>query len=216
MPQWVIPGQYTAFENEQQAMDFCKVWGLLPQNATKQKVYKYKGQNMDVTCEIIGFADLVYAVIQMGEQLHNIHPSYLREMQNANYGKGKPEEGDSIDSESIVDEENVEEKKETAITLQEGKVSVEATVSGFALVPNPFSKTDDEVVIFEQVSFLNENETIVLESAWSSYSIALKKLELQAGDNLTFEAKLVAKKLNKHPVKYKINNAAKITKKNPQ
>jgi hypothetical protein len=230
MPQWVIPGQYTNFENEEQAVEFCKVWGLLPQKSTKQKEYRYKGQSMDVPCEIIGFADHVFAVIRIGEQLHNIHPSYLREMQTAQYGKGKlEEEGESMDAELPGDEEKTEEKKEkkekksvekpvkeAPITLQEGKTSIEAIVSEFATVPNPFSGTDDEVVIFEQVSFLNENEPIVLESAWSSLSIALKKLELQLGDKLSFEAKVVAKKLNKHAVKYKINNAAKIVKIDPQ
>jgi hypothetical protein len=79
-------------------------------------------------------------------------------------------------------------------------------------VPNPFSDTDDEVLIFEHASFTNGDETIVLDSAWSSFSNAFKKLEPQLGDKLTFEAKIVAKKLNKHPVKYKINNAAKIAK----
>jgi hypothetical protein len=250
MAQWVVPEQYTAFENEDEAVSFCKDWGLLPQKATKQKLYRYKGQNMDVPCEIVGYADLVFAVIQIGEQLHNIHPSYLREMQTGQYGKSKPEEGIEVIDGDVVDSELVdtdlvetewtdaevapdEEKlkiaevkkaekkekkiaekpaKEAPITLPEGKVSVEATVIEFASVPNPFSDTDDEVVIFEQVSFLADNETIALESAWSSHSNALKKLELQIGDKLAFEAKLVPKKLNKHPVKYKINNAAKISK----
>jgi hypothetical protein len=250
MAQWVVPEHYTAFENEDEAVSFCKDWGLLPQKATKQKLYRYKGQNMDVPCEIVGYADLVFAVIQIGEQLHNIHPSYLREMQTGQYGKGKPEEssevidGEVVDSELvdtnlvetewIKDEvshavekaESVEVKKtekkekkiaekpakEAPITLPEGKVTIEATVIEFASVPNPFSENDDEVVIFEQVSFDNNNETVALESAWSSHSNAFKKLELQIGDKLAFEAKLVPKKLSKHPVKYKINNAAKISK----
>jgi hypothetical protein len=250
MTQWVVPEHYTAFENEDQAISFCKDWGLLPQKATKQKLYRYKGQNMDVPCEIVGYADLVFAVIQIGEQLHNIHPSYLREMQTGQYGKSKPEEdvevieGDVVESE-LVDTNLVETEwtndegspavkkadkaevkktekkekkttekpaKEAPITLPEGKVNVEATVIEFASVPNPFSETDDEVIIFEQVSFLVNDETAALESAWSSHSNAFKKLELQIGDKLAFEAKLVPKKLSKHPVKYKINNAAKISK----
>jgi hypothetical protein len=249
MAQWVVPEHYTAFENEEEAISFCKDWGLLPQKATKQKLYRYKGQNMDVPCEIVGYADLVFAVIQIGEQLHNIHPSYLREMQSGQYGKSKPEDievldGQVVESELVdtnlaetdwtydegsaaakkaesVDVKKAEKKekktaekpvKEAAITLPEGKVSVEATVIEFASVPNPFSETDDEVIIFEQVSFLANDETIPLESAWSSHSNAFKKLELQIGDKLAFEAKLVPKKLSKHPVKYKINNAAKISK----
>jgi hypothetical protein len=247
MAQWVVPEHYTAFENEDEAISFCKDWGLLPQKAAKQKLYRYKGQNMDVPCEIVGYADLVFAVIQIGEQLHNIHPSYLREMQTGQYGKSKTDEvidGEIVDSE-LVDtnlvetdwtnnevstgvkkeasaevkktekkEKKITEKptKEAPITLPEGKVNIEAAVIEFASVPNPFSDKDDEVVIFDQVSFLSNNETVTLESAWSSHSNAFKKLELQIGDKLTFEAKLVPKKLNKQPVKYKINNAAKISK----
>jgi hypothetical protein len=240
MPQWVIPQEYTAFENEAQAVEFCKVWGLLPQKAAKPKTYRYKGQSMDVNCEIIGYADHVFAVIQIGDQLHNIHPSYLREMQTGQYGKGKPDDegdADTIATETVEDElsaaeVNVVEKKEkaevtkekkkaekppkeTPVTLPEGKVNFEAIVTEFASVPNPFSDTDDEVVIFEQASFTVGDETIVLESAWSSFNNAFKKIEPQLGDKLSFEAKIVAKKLNKHPVKYKINNAAKIAKVSP-
>lgn len=232
MPQWVKPEHYTAFKNEDEAMDFCKDWGLLPQKAAKQKEYRYKGQNMDVACEIVGYADLVFAVIQVGDQLHNIHPSYLREMQASQYGKGKPEEDGELlepELEALVLEEQVEIKKpraeekkekkpaekpakEAAISLPEGKLSFNATISQFASVPNPFSDTDDEVIIFEPASFSFENEVVVLESAWTSHGTGMKKLELEIGDQLTFEAKVVAKKLNKHPVKYKLNNAAKISK----
>jgi hypothetical protein len=236
MPHWVKPEKYTAFQNEDEAMDFCKDWGLLPQKATKQKEYRYKGQNMDVSCEIVGYADLVFAVIQIGDQLHNIHPSYLREMQTGQFGKGKPEEdGELLESEievlaldekvEIKKEKKAEEKKdkktvekpvkEAPITLPEGKLNFDATVSQFASVPNPFSDTDDEVIIFEPASFSYENEVVVLESAWTSHGTGMKKLELVIGDRLTFEAKVVAKKLNKHPVKYKLNNAGKIVKLDP-
>jgi hypothetical protein len=160
-------------------------------------------------------------------------------MQTAQFGKGKPEEDGELSESEAEMEEIVEVKqaavkkepkpddkkekkivekavKEAPVTLPEGKVNVEAIVIEFASVPNPFSDTDDEVIIFEQVSLLHDNETIALESAWSSHSNAMKKLELQIGDKLAFESKVVAKKLNKHPVKYKLNNAAKITKVTPE
>jgi hypothetical protein len=254
MPNWINPEPYSTFDDEEQAIAFCKSWGLLPVKATKQKTYRYKGQGMDTTCEVIGYANLVFAVIQVGEHIHSIHPSYLREMQTANFGKGKLEEGsESIDSvggvapeteaeadlaaiameeevpdpplgveledtvskkttKSEVNKEATKPQAAPTVELPEGKVSIEATVAEFAMVPNPFSDNDDEVVIFESVSFINADESVSLESAWSSYSNALKKVDLQVGDQITCEAKLVAKKLSKHPVKYKINNAAKITK----
>jgi hypothetical protein len=100
--------------------------------------------------------------------------------------------------------------KKEKIELPEGKVSLTATVQEFTTVPNHFSDTDDEVIIYEAVSITDP--AVELGTAWSSHSATIKKLELAVGDKITFEAKLVAKKLTKHPVPYKINNAAKIQK----
>jgi hypothetical protein len=106
----------------------------------------------------------------------------------------------------------VKAKKEKAqkIKLPEEKVKMTATVQEFTTVPNNFSDNDDEVVIYEAVSITEP--AIELGTAWSSHSNTLKKLELEVGDTITFEAKIVAKKLTKHPVPYKINNPGKIQK----
>ncbi|RAP78034.1 hypothetical protein [Paenibacillus montanisoli] len=103
-------------------------------------------------------------------------------------------------------------KKEKApkIELPEEKVKMIATVTEFTTVPNNFSDTDDEVVIYENVSV--EEPLLELGTAWSSHSATLKKLELAIGDTISFECKVVAKKLTKHPVPYKINNPSKIVK----
>lgn len=105
-----------------------------------------------------------------------------------------------------------EAKKGKAAKLQlpEDKVGMVATVKEFTTVPNPFSDSDDEVVIYEPVS-VREPE-IELGTAWSSYSATLKKAGLAVGDTIAFEAKVIAKKLTKHPVPYKINNPSKIQK----
>ncbi|MDF2657713.1 MAG: hypothetical protein K0Q94_504 [Paenibacillus sp.] len=100
--------------------------------------------------------------------------------------------------------------KKEKIQLPEEKVKMTATVMEFTTVPNHFSDTDDEVIIYEAVA-ITEPE-IELGSAWSSHSATLKKLDLAVGDVLTFEGKIVAKKLTKHPVPYKINNPAKLQK----
>ncbi|SFE74883.1 hypothetical protein SAMN04487969_10675 [Paenibacillus algorifonticola] len=124
---------------------------------------------------------------------------------------------DAADSASDPAEQTEEKpkskaKKEKApkLVLPEEKVKMIATVKEFTTVPNHFSDNDDEVVIYEAVS-ITEPETPVGE-AWSSHSATLKKQELEVGDIITFEAKIVAKKLTKHPVAYKINNPAKINK----
>jgi len=101
--------------------------------------------------------------------------------------------------------------KSKKIELPEEKVKMTATVKEFTTVPNHFSDTDDEVVIYEAATIL-EPEPIELGDAWSSYSATLKKLELDVGDAIAFEAKVIAKKLTKHPVPYKINNPSKLQK----
>jgi len=133
-------------------------------------------------------------------------------------------------SEAILDSEIVEEvhkepkaaapkektKKEKAPKLQlpEEKVKMVATVKDFTTVPNNFSDTDDEVVIYETVAI--QDPALEIGDAWSSHSATLKKMELEIGDVLHFEGKIVAKKLTKHPIPYKINNPAKLQKVKPE
>jgi hypothetical protein len=113
---------------------------------------------------------------------------------------------------SVEETPKVKAKKEKAqkVQLPEEKVKMIATVKEFTTVPNNFSDNDDEVVIYEAVSIIDPQTE--LGSAWSSHSNTLKKLELSIGDTITFEGKIVAKKLTKHPVPYKINNPGKIQK----
>ncbi|MBW5447681.1 hypothetical protein GE107_16630 [Cohnella sp. CFH 77786] len=100
--------------------------------------------------------------------------------------------------------------KTAKLQLPEDKVRMRATVKEFATVPNHFTETEDEVIVYEAV-WIEDPETEVGD-AWSSHSATLKKLELQIGDKIRFEGKIVAKKLTKHPVPYKINNPSKIQK----
>lgn len=232
----IEPNTYYAFENEAALIEKCKEWGLLSEKATKTKDFFYKGNGKNRACSIIGYVDNMSAVIQFdNKQLHCIHPSYLKEMQASTYGQKlsaaaeKPVEPEVIVLETLqeeappievakIKEAKVEEppkgkaKKEKAPKpqLPEEKVKMTATVKEFTTVPNHFSDDDDEVVIYEAVSIL-EPETEI-GTAWSSHSATIKKLELEIGDKITFEGKIVAKKLTKHPVPYKINNPGKIQK----
>ncbi|QUL53951.1 hypothetical protein KDC22_27000 [Paenibacillus tritici] len=99
-------------------------------------------------------------------------------------------------------------KKKAALQLPEDKLKVTAVVKEFTTVPNHFSDNDDEVIIYEGVTV--EGHDLAIEEVWSSHSATLKKLELKEGDTVSFEAKIVAKKLTQHPVKYKINNPSKM------
>lgn len=101
--------------------------------------------------------------------------------------------------------------KAAKIDLPEGKVKMTAVVKEFTTVPNHFADNDDEVIIYEAVAIL-EPDMLEVGEAWSSHSATIKKLDLEIGDTLTFDAKIIKKKLAKHPVPYKINNPSKIQK----
>ncbi|TNJ62476.1 hypothetical protein FE784_30380 [Paenibacillus hemerocallicola] len=143
----------------------------------------------------------------------------LEEASTPEEAKSEPATVDETESEAMNTEEvQVEEapkgktskKKADKLQLPEDKVKMTATVQEFTTVPNNFSDNDDEVIIYEAVSIADPE--IEVGVAWSSHSATLKKLELAVGDTITFEGKIVAKKLTKHPVPYKINNPAKIQK----
>lgn len=241
----IQPPTYNTFEDETEQLEQCKEWGLLSEKAAKTKAFFYKGNGMNLPCGIVGYVDKMTAVIEFdNKQLHCIHPSYLKEMQAANYsqrgaGAADATEAEVLELEALQEdapvaveanveataEASVEEvkkapkepkkekaKKEKApkLELPEDKVKMIATVKEFTTVPNNFSDTEDEVVIYEAVS-MTEPEMEIGE-AWSSHSATLKKLELEIGDKLSFECKIVAKKLSKHPIPYKINNPAKLQK----
>ncbi|MBD2868678.1 hypothetical protein [Paenibacillus arenilitoris] len=106
--------------------------------------------------------------------------------------------------------EKAKKEKAQKLQLPEEKVRMTATVKEFTTVPNNFSDTEDEVVIYEAAVI--EEPALEVGAAWSSHSATLKKLELDIGDTIAFECKIVAKKLTKHPVPYKINNPSKLQK----
>ncbi|MZQ82139.1 hypothetical protein GQF01_08300 [Paenibacillus sp. 5J-6] len=245
----IQPETYTSFEDEAEQLEQCKAWGLLSEKAAKTKAFYYKNNGMNLPCDIVGLVDQMTAVIAFdNKQLHCIHPSYLKEMQAANYSQRLTVASDetagteaaepetealvaAVDSISIADdsapadqeeaeakapktkqpkEKAAKKEKAPKLELPEDKVKMIATVQEFTTVPNNFSDNDDEVIIYEAVSITDP--AMEIGTAWSSHSNTLKKLELEVGDTVTFECKIVAKKLSKHPVPYKINNPAKMQK----
>jgi hypothetical protein len=248
----IEPGTYQAFENEEDQLNKCKDWGLLSEKAARTKAFTYKGNGVSLSCTIVGYIDDMTAVIALdNQQLHCIHPSYLKEMQAASFGQRNAaaasesaseqeepalETGTEIEAAAPTpapaapapapeltqstaaqaeEKPKAAPKKERAPKLQlpEEKVKMTATVAEFTTVPNHFADTDDEVVIYESVKLVDTDTDV--GSAWSSHSATLKKLELAVGDTLSFEAKIAAKKLTKHPVPYKINNPSKLVKLEP-
>ncbi|WP_282939922.1 hypothetical protein [Paenibacillus sp. RC67] len=237
----IEPTTYIAFEDEAAQIEKCKEWGLLSEKAAKTKAFFYKGNGMNMACSIIGYVDNMTAIIEFdNKQLHCIHPSYLKEMQAASYSQRltavteeaavpagaesvKPQEETALqtaNTEVITAEPKAEapkaaepskgKAKKQKLQLPEEKIKMTAIIKEFTTVPNHFSDNDDEVIIYEAVTIVDPETEV--GDAWSSHSATLKKLELEVGDKLTFEGKIVAKKLTKHPVPYKINNPAKLQK----
>ncbi|WP_434748457.1 hypothetical protein [Paenibacillus amylolyticus] len=124
-----------------------------------------------------------------------------------------PQSGASTDaiSEAKPKTKAAPKAKAVKIDLPDGKVKMSAVVKEFTTVPNHFSDNDDEVIIYEALT-ITEPEVIEVGEAWSSHSATMKKHELEVGDVLTFEAKIIKKKLTRNPVPYKINNPSKIQK----
>jgi len=120
-----------------------------------------------------------------------------------------PQDGTS--SEAKPKAKTASKAKSVKIDLPEGKVKMTAVVKEFTTVPNHFSDNDDEVIVYEGVA-ITEPDHVDIGEAWSSHSATMKKLELEVGDVLTFEAKIIKKKLTRNPVPYKINNPSKIQK----
>lgn len=241
----IEPSTYNAFDNEAEQIEKCKEWGLLSEKASKIKAFYYKRNNMSLPCSIIGYVDRMTAVIEFdNRQKHCIHPSYLKEMQAANFiQKLTTSAEESVEPEDLPLEQTeaaaaeipdapeppieieakadatkagqpkgkaAKKEKAPKLQLPDDKVKMTATVKEFTTVPNNFSDNDDEVVIYEAVSIADPETDVGV--AWSSHSATLKKVELEIGDKITFEAKIIAKKLTKHPVPYKINNPSKIQK----
>ncbi|WP_256218482.1 hypothetical protein [Bacillus sp. MUM 116] len=138
--------------------------------------------------------------------------------------KGESAVKDVVASEPKKAKEPKKPKKEKAkkLDLPADKVHFTATVKQFAMTYNAFTEENDEVVVLENVTIIQE-PPIELEFAWCSHSKTLKKFELAPGDKLEFDGKAAAKKLSKGKdveeeflvdvaVLYKINNPSKIVK----
>jgi hypothetical protein len=132
----------------------------------------------------------------------------------------------TADSKPAKPEKKAKEKKEKQpkLVLPEEKVHFTAKVKQFALSWNHFNEDNDEVVVFEDVR-IEQDEPVEVGLAWGSHSKTLKKLELEPGQQLEFDGKIVKKSLPKGKdvddesllldvtVAYKINNPSKLVKK---
>jgi hypothetical protein len=214
----IIPpkGDFIVFEDEAQYVEKGKEWGLFNKTVKHDFLYKENEELQTVTIagyEIHGTHNTLVVKFSNGS-LSCIHPAYLKEMQSPTFGKTDFQEIEMPEMEPApVEEKQLKPEKikkeakkatKTKVELPEEKVKGTAVVKGFATKHNPFTESDDEVVLFEN-TILDLVEPLELGNSWCSYSKTLKKQELKEGMNLQFEAKLAAKKFDKETL-YKINN----------
>jgi hypothetical protein len=249
LTQYIPPkGMYEEFEDEAHYLEKVKEWGL---STKKEFWYKDRYQHCLVTIkgyEIFGeTAEFNTLVIEFPDgNLTCIHPAYLKEMQSSSFGKEITPQASGDESavvevkkektkaaapaataakaEKPVKKEKVKKEKAPKLVLPEEKVHFTATVKQFALSWNHFNEDNDEVVVFDNV-WIQQEEPIEVGLAWGSHSKTLKKHELEPGQELEFDGKIVKKSLPKGKdvedesmlldvsVAYKINNPSKITKK---
>ncbi|MCQ6274927.1 hypothetical protein JMM81_08115 [Bacillus sp. V3B] len=239
-------GEYLLFEDDSHYTEKVKEWGLsTTKEVKKQFWYKERTYQRLVTIkgyEVYGVTSEFNTVIiefQDGN-LSCIHPAYLKEMQSPNFMKANISDTNrhtpsspaqktkkSLSSnkpKANSNQKQAKEKKERLpkLELPEEKVHFTATVKQFALSWNNFNEENDEVVVLENVVIQLDNP-IDVELAWCSHSKTLKKFELQPGEVIEFDGKIVKKKLPKGkeveapfivevPVPYKINNPSKLKK----
>ena len=116
------PLRITLSKTRAEQLEQCKEWGLLSEKAAKTKAFFYKGNGMNLPCGIVGFVDKMTAVIEFdNKQLHCIHPSYLKEMQAANYSQKGAGTADSTEAE-VLELETLQEDAPATV-----EASVEAT-----------------------------------------------------------------------------------------
>jgi hypothetical protein len=250
LTQYIPPkGVYEQFEDEAHYLKKLKEWSL-----SAKKEFWYKDRYQHCLVSIKGYetfgetAEYNTLVVEFPDgSLMCIQPAYLKEMQSSSFGKELIEQDDEsiiIKEEADLNQEIVQtpapsavekaekpakkpkEKKEKApkLVLPEDKVHFTARVKQFALSWNHFNEDHDEVVVFDEVR-IEQDEPIEIGLAWGSHSKTLKKLELEPGQELEFDGKVVKKSLPKGkdvedealvvdaPVAYKINNPSKIVKK---
>ncbi|WLR55896.1 hypothetical protein LC048_02505 [Mesobacillus subterraneus] len=245
LTQYIPPkGMYEEFEDEAHYLEKVKEWGL-----STKKEFWYKDRYQHCLVSIKGYeifgetAEFNTLVIEFPDgNLTCIHPAYLKEMQSSSFGKEiiAQASGDEVvevkkempkaaapaeaKAEKPAKKEKVKKEKAPKLVLPEVKVHFTATVKQFALSWNHFNEDNDEVVVFENIR-IEQDEPIEVGLAWGSHSKTLKKHELEPGQQLEFDGKIVKKSLPKGKdvedesmlldvsVAYKINNPSKIVKK---
>ncbi|TVX83978.1 hypothetical protein FQP34_01770 [Peribacillus simplex] len=232
-------GEYISFLDDTDYIAKGLEWKLFTARSVKRELL-YKSGSFQAKVKLAGYEqygnglDTVVVEFENGK-LSCIHPSYLKEMQSSSFGKellsgpvsetsADPSETEQVmeapiteNSDQISEEPKkakTKTKKTTAkpkLDLPVEKVHFTATVKEFTAKMNHFTGEEDEVILLENVKVTTEPE-LTIGDAWCGYSKTLKKAELEEGDAIEFDGKVVDKKYNKE-IRYKVNNPSKLVKK---
>lgn len=76
-------GAWTPFADEEDKLKYFRLWGLVSPTAksTRPIVYAAPGVTAPMSCEVIGYQQPFWAIVQVGENLTGIHGDYLAETQ---------------------------------------------------------------------------------------------------------------------------------------
>ncbi|OKL37809.1 hypothetical protein [Domibacillus mangrovi] len=230
-------GEYQLFQDEDHYAEKVREWGLSSTKEVKKEFW-YKDKTYQRLVTIKGYEEFGVSktfntlVIEFQDgHLSCILPDYLKDMQSSNFGKeDKVNKADaeerSLSSTRPAEKpkaENIKKAERPKLELPVEKVHFTGIVKQFALSWNHFNEENDEVVVLDQVQIDQENP-IDVGIAWCSHSKTLKKVELQLGERIEFDGKIVKKKLPKgkeveeafildEPASFKINNPSKIVRK---
>lgn len=234
-------GDFISFSDEEDYIAKGVEWKLFTARSVKKELL-YKSGSYQEKVKLAGYEqygnglDTIVVEFENG-RLSCIHPAYLKEMQSSNFGKellsgpvaptaltdveqevkekATEDLGDLIESpKTEAKKEKPKSKKKQAIPkldLPTDKVHFTATVKEFTAKMNHFTGEEDEVILLENVKVTTEPE-LVIGDAWCGYSKTLKKAELEEGNELEFDGKVVDKKYSKE-IRYKVNNPSKLVKK---
>lgn len=233
-------GEFISISDEEDYLAKGLEWKLFTARSVKKELL-YKSGSYQTHVKLVGYEqygsglDTIVVEFENGK-LSCIHPAYLKEMQSSSFGKellsgpaatasitevGLVEEKGTTDSAQLSEEPKPKGKKEKSkskkapakpkLDLPADKVHFTATVKEFTAKMNHFTGEEDEVVLLENVKVTTDPE-LVIGDAWCGYSKTLKKAELEEGDTLEFDGKVVDKKYNKE-ILYKVNNPSKLVKK---
>lgn len=228
---------YQLFKDTTEMIEKTREWGINSQTGVKETFW-YKNKNEKIEVRVVGLQkrgineQVEIAVIEFpsGDETC-ILPAYLKEMQSNRFGKEEITEQDEdvkVKKETkkpkkekkekkVVDKKEKENKqikldlepkpKDLPNQVPTEKVKLEFVVERFDTLYNPFNDKEDPIMILKEVMI--EGNSNGIDKLWCSVSKTIEKHNIEEGQKISCEGKIVLKNYKKE-VQYKLNNPSKI------